>query len=105
VTVHAASQNGAMRHVIVLAAAIAFAVAWVAAGLLVGAGFGLTDAPRASTAAVMVVAWLPIPMALALVGDVGLREFGRRRRDATVPRAVAGSILIWLVALVACVLA
>jgi hypothetical protein len=93
-----------LRHWTVTAAAIALGMAWIVAGILIASAYGITDSPKAPTWSVMVVAWLPIPMALAAVADIGLREFGRRPQRGTVPRAVGASLLLWAVAVLACLL-
>jgi hypothetical protein len=87
----------------VTAVAIVLAGAWIAAGLLLGVAYGVSDTPDAPAWAVFIVAWLPLPIAPAVVADVALREFGRRARSGTVPRAVGASLLLWAVAAVACV--
>jgi hypothetical protein len=79
----------------VLAAALG--LAWILAGMLVAGVTGLTDEPEAPTWAVLIAAWLPVPMTLALVADVWLREFGTTRRDGTVPRAVIAALALWAI--------
>jgi hypothetical protein len=77
--------------------AAALGLAWILAGVLVAGVTGLTDEPEAPTWAVLIAAWLPLPMTLALVADVWLREFGTTRRDGTVPRAVIAALALWAI--------
>jgi hypothetical protein len=77
--------------------AVALGIAWVLAGVIVAGVTGITDHPEAPTWAVLIAGWLPMPMALALVVDVFLREFGSVRRDGTVPRAVLAALAVWTI--------
>jgi hypothetical protein len=79
---------------LVLAVGVSFA--WILAGLVIAGMAGVTDEPEAPTWAVVITAWLPMPMALALIVDVVLREFGTQRRDGTVPRAVLAAVTLWV---------